>query len=222
MKRLFSLLMATCMMFTLFACGSSQKAFDASKAAYDQISIAYGITEQIGSDIYEVWRMAIYDDEDVMDDGAEFLAKELNLSEEEIIDGVAYTMASICDDDWNTLSDVEKDRYRDYADYIFYSFEDDLFSFCVLVVSNAYIVNGEFDLAEAALEEAKVQMKQLSEKYSDYEHYPNLKGYYTTTRSFFDFYNDPEGSFEQLKTTINDYRNEARDYINDLDYIFEE
>lgn len=78
------------------------------------------------------------------------------------------------------------------------------------------------DEVQTALNTAKEQMKELSDKYSDYEHYPNLKGYYTTTSSFFDFCQNPTGSFEQMKNTINDYKNEARDYISDLDYIFEE
>lgn len=82
-----------------------------------------------------------------------------------------------------------------------------------MVVSGAYAANGET---------AKAQMKNLSENYSDYEHYPNLKGFYTTTSSFFDFCQNPTGSFEQVKTTINDYRNKARGYISDLDYIFED
>ena len=76
--------------------------------------------------------------------------------------------------------------------------------------------------AQNVLNNAKTQMKELSERYSDYEHYPNLKGYYTTTSSFFDFCQNPTGSFEQVKDTINDYKNEARDYISDLDYIFED
>ena len=58
----------------------------------------------------------------------------------------------------------------------------------------------------------------LSEKYSDYEHYPALKGYYTTTNAFFDFCQSPSGSFEQVKTTINEYRNDARNYDKDLNY----
>ena len=78
------------------------------------------------------------------------------------------------------------------------------------------------DEVQTAINTAKEQMKKLSDKYSDYEHYPNLKGYYTTTSSFFDFCQNPTGSFEQMKNTINDYKNEARDYISDLDYIFEE
>ena len=86
----------------------------------------------------------------------------------------------------------------------------------------AYIENGKVDEVNALLENAKLQMKELSEKYSDYEYYPSLKEYYTTTRSFFDFCQDPTGSFEQIKGTINDYKNDARDYSNDLKYIFEE
>ena len=76
--------------------------------------------------------------------------------------------------------------------------------------------------AQTTPDEAKVLMKKLSKMYSDYEHYPNLKGYYTTTKSFFDFCQNPTGSFAQYKNMLNDYRNEACDYISDLDYILEE
>ena len=65
-------------------------------------------------------------------------------------------------------------------------------------------------------------MKDMSLQYSDYEHYPNLKGYYTTTNAFFEFCQNPTGSFEQVKDTINKYRNDARSYRNELAYIFED
>ena len=120
------------------------------------------------------------------------------------------------------MSDDEKNNVIDKADLLFYYFEDDLFSFCVMCVTGAYIVNGKVKEVEDALNSAKAQMKKLSQDYSDYEHYPNLKGYYTTTSSFFEFCNNPTGSFEQVKDTINDYKNDARDYISDLDYIFED
>ena len=100
--------------------------------------------------------------------------------------------------------------------------EDGFWEFCVDAICCAYIMNGNADEAQAALDAAKTQMKELSQEYSDYEHYPNLKGYYTTTSSFFDFCLNPSGSFEQVKDTINDYRNDAREYISDLDYIFED
>ena len=97
-----------------------------------------------------------------------------------------------------------------------------MFSWCVSVVVNAYIANGEVKKAQGYLTEAKEQMKELSDKYSDYEHYPALKGYFTTTSSFFEFCQDPTGSFNQLKTTMEDYETTARNYRADLDYIFED
>ena len=223
MKRVITLFLLLALVFSFTACGGgNKKAFEASKLAYDSIDVAYEITEQFGSDVYEAWRMAIYEDEEILENGSAHLATELNLSKEEIIDGGAYLLAGILDRDWDNATETEKDELRDMVDDSFEIFEDDLFSFCVMVVSNAYIVNGEVEKAQAALDEAKGKMKELSENYSDYEHYPNLKGYYTTTSSFFDFCQNPTGSFEQIKTTVNDYKNEARDYISDLDYIFED
>lgn len=122
--------------------------------------------------------------------------------------------------DWDTLSEEEKDDFRNKSTLMFKLYEDDLFVVCTSAVIEAYNMNGKADQAKAALDEAKAIMKELSEKYSDYEHYPSLKGYYTTTSSYFDFCENPAGSFDQLESTNNEYRNEARDYIADLDYIF--
>ena len=220
MKKAIPFILALVLCLSLCACGGSdKKAFEASKAAYDNINIAYEITEQFGSDIYEAWRLGIYDDDEILDDGAIHLATELSLSADEIRAGAVYT---IYKDEWDTMSDEEKDELIDKADLLFTLFEDDLFSFCVMAVSNAYVVNGKVEEAQTALDAAKAQMKELSSEYSDYEHYPNLKGYFTTTSSFFDFCQNPTGSFEQVKETVNEYKNEARDYISDLDYIFED
>lgn len=223
MKKTISLLLALALCLSLCACGGSdKKAFEASKLAYDSIDIAYEITEQFGSDLYEAWRLGIYDDDEILDDGVEHLASELSLSANEIRAGAAYTVAAMLGEDWDKMSEEDKNKYINKADSFFSAMEDDLFSFCVMVVTGAYTVNGKVQEAQTALDTAKAQMKELSEEYSDYEHYPNLKGYYTTTSSFFDFCNNPTGSFEQVKETINDYKNEARDYISDLDYIFED
>lgn len=202
---------------------ASKKAFTASKVAYDNIDTAYKICEQFGSDIYEAWRLGIYNKDDILDDGVAYLASELSLSEEEIAVGVAYVIAvNALKEDWETMPEDEKNELIEGADALIEMMEDDLFSFCVLAVAGAYETNGKVEEAKTALTEAKSKMKELSDKYSDYEHYPNLKGYYTTTSSFFDFCQNPSGSFEQVKDTINDYKNDARDYISDLDYIFED
>lgn len=223
MKKLTAIILVLAMCVSMTACGGGdKKAFEASKAAYDNVDIAYEITEQFGSDLYEAWRLGIYDDEEILEDGVAHLATELSLSEDELKDGVGYVMAEMTGEDWSEMSDEDKATITENTDIIFGMMEDDLFSFCVMVVTGAYTANGKVEEAQNALNAAKAQMKELSENYSDYEHYPNLKGYYTTTSSFFDFCQNPTGSFEQVKDTINDYKNEARDYISDLDYIFEE
>ncbi len=224
MKKFTALILILIMCLSLCACGgSNQKAFEKSKEAYDNIDIAYEITDQFGSDVYEAWRLAIYEDDEILSDGCTYLATELNISEDEIREGIVYLYLCEFDDkNWEDVTEEEKREVRELADYSFSVYEDDLFSFCIMVVSAAYEANGKTAEAQTALDAAKAQMKELSENYSDYEHYPNLKGYYTTTSSFFQFCQNPDGSFEQIKTTLNDYRNQARDYISDLDYIFEE
>lgn len=223
MKKIASLALAAIMVLPLTACGGgkNKKAFEASKAAYDNVNAAYAITADFGSDIYEAWRLGIYDDDEVVSGGCAYLAKELHISEGEIAAGVAYSFAKFSDKEWDELSEKDKDNYIAKADYTFEQMEDDLFSWCVTVVLNAYIANGKAKEAQNYLTEAKAQMKDLSANYSDYEYYPALKGYYTTTSAFFDFCQNPTGSFEQLKTTMEDYKTKARDYNADLDYIFE-
>ena len=87
---------------------------------------------------------------------------------------------------------------------------------------NVMTSNGDIVKAQTALDTAKEQMKELSEKYSDYEHYPNLKGCYVATNTFFEFCQNPACSLIEFETTLNDYKEETSDYINNLDYIFEE
>lgn len=223
MKKILVLVLSIAICLSTTACNAgNKKAFETSKVAYDNIDVAYEIVEQMGSDIYDAWLMGIYDKDELIDDGVKHLASELSLSEDEIRAGVGCTFAELFGSSWQFVSETDKQAYMDGADELFALFEDEMFTFCVLSVKNAYEINGKMEEAQIALDAAKANMKELSEKYSDYEHYPNLKGYYTTTSSFFNFCKDPTGSFEQVKDTINNYKNEARDYASDLDYIFEE
>jgi len=223
-KQFQNIFFVSLLMMLLVACseGKTQKAFEASKAAYENVNSAYEITANFGSDIYEAWRLGIYDDDEVIDDGCAYLAKELHLSEEELIDGAAYSLGELISGSWEECTEEEKLKYKEAADSSFMLMEDELFTWCVHVVSNAYIVNGKVDEIQEYLDTAKGQMRDLSENYSDYEHYPALKGYFTTTSSFFEFCQNPTGSFEQLKTTVENYKTTARDYNADLDYIFED
>lgn len=216
------LVLATCV--SMVACSgdskesSKKEAFEVSKSAYSNVKIAYEITEQISSDIYEAWHLGIFEDERILEGGMKggihYMASKLSLNRIELREGLRYVMEQ-----------AGKPSDRDDIDIpTFFSKWTDapLFSVCIYSVIAAYTINGKVEEAQNALNAAKAQMKELSENYSDYEHYPNLKGYYTTTSSFFDFCQNPTGSFDQATETINDYKNKARDYISDLDFIFEE
>ena len=223
MKRVFHFFLAFLLCLSAAGCqGKNQEAYNISKSAYESVNTAYEITERFGSDLYEAWRMAIYDDDEILEEGVSYLAKELSLSEDELRLGIACIATETIGTSWDELTEEKKQLVLESADEILGLAEDELFSFCVMSVVKAYEANGDIDMIQESLTAAKSDMKQLSENYSDYEHYPTLKEYYTTTNSFFDFCQNPTGSFDQVKDTINNYRNQARDCVNDLDYIFED
>lgn len=210
MKQILSLCIAFIMLLSLCACSdveagaeanSKKAAYDAASNVYDSINNAYLLIDEFGSDLYEAWRIGIYDDDEV---SISYLADELNLSEDEI------------------TAAIDSLAYEGCGNYYFDYYEDSLFSACVWLVTEAYELNGTSEKIAEYLTDAKTRMKEMSEKYSDYEHYENLKSYYTTTTAFYDFCKDPSGSFEQVKETINTYRNDARSYRNDLSFIFED
>lgn len=212
MKKIFALLAICLLLCSLFGCAASgtaaneastpsNPAYETAKEAFDKVDEAYTKTEQFGEDLYEAWRMGIYDKDEV---SISYLAKNLSLSEDEIKAAIAGL------------------GYEGFEDLYFTANKDSLFSACVWMVSKAYELNGTVDSITELLNDAKALMKEMSNQYSDYEHYPNLKSYYTTTNAFFEFCQNPTGSFEQVKDTINNYRNEARSYRNDIAYIFED
>lgn len=104
MKRAVSLALAAVMLLSLAACGGgkNKRAFEASKAAYDNVNAAYEITEEYGSDIYEAWRLGIYDKDEILKDGCSYLAQKLHISEEEIVAGVAYSIAEASGESWTS------------------------------------------------------------------------------------------------------------------------
>lgn len=227
MRKAISLLLALCMVFALCGCGNStKKAFEISKAAYDEISEAYKITEELGHDLYNGIHVAIYGTDAVKGSNVlENLSEEcINISREELKAGLSYSLAKYkYEESWDDLSAEEKDKYSELAEI--YDFSDEHISenqrfIACWTVIHAYELNGSVAKADSCLESAKVLMRELSDKYSDYEHYPNLKGFYTTTNSYLDAIETFKMSFEAYKDLHTQYEKEARDYKADLDYIF--
>ena len=107
--------------------------------------------------------------------------------------------------------------------FIFWStLASSTFSYCVDIVVNAYKANGLEELVQRCLDLSKEQILLLSENYPDYEHYPALKGFFTTTSAFSDYCQNPYGSFQEMTTTIQQYKNDCRKYYNELKVFFED
>ena len=68
MKKIIALLLVAVMSLSFVACGggaaNKETAFDVAKEAYDKV--AYEIADKFGSDIYEAWRLGIYDDDEIL------------------------------------------------------------------------------------------------------------------------------------------------------------
>lgn len=226
-KRIFAFLSIVPLILSLTACSfggiKTKKAFETSKEAYNNIEAAYEIIDAMDHDIYEAWRAGIYDDDEIESGGVSSLAKKLNLSESDLKKGLTK---AIMGNDYDTQSAEDIQYIEDNLDILLKVCDDkmgiSLFTLCVNGVVEAYKLNGKADEAQKNLETAKGLMKTLSNDYSDYEHYPALKDFYTTTSSYYDFCVNPTGTFEQLKSTLEDYRNKERDYKSNLDYIFED
>ena len=123
---------------------------------------------------------------------------------------------------YESLSEENKKFFRDSTDVYFELNKDDLVSSCIAIIIGTYKTNGKIEKIQTSLDDVKSQLKKLNEKYSDYKYNDDIQEYYTITRSFFNFCQEPYGfSFDQMKNTINDYKNKARDSKNNLDYIFD-
>ncbi|MEE0109267.1 MAG: hypothetical protein UEP57_00020 [Oscillospiraceae bacterium] len=226
MKRFMALLLAVVICFSITGCSSDKKAFEVSKIAYDNIKAAYDIAYEFASDLAGVWWAVVYDRDNLLDTNTlNALMSELSyLDEESLKLGIAYVMAKNMDGkNWDELSDNEKEEYITSASKFEgegFSLFDNCMNFSLHSIRNAYKLNGRVEEARNYLEVAKTQMQELSGKYNDYEHYPALKGFYTMAGAYLDACLEARQSFESFSDARAEYEKEARDYINDLDFVF--
>lgn len=215
------------LLLQLCSCGNSKtdrtRELELFRQTYQDVSSAYEVVEKYGLDIYEAWRIGIQEKDKLTLD---YLSDQLSLSLDELVEGSVYAVSIISTDiDYDTMSDENKEYLRDSSDFYFSVMSNlgkEISSMAVLTIVGAYITSGKSEEIEQALNAAKENMRMLSQEFSDSEYYNDMKDYYTTTQSFYDFCKDPSGSFDQLRTTLNDYRNSIREYKNRLDFVFED
>lgn len=227
---------------------SNNEAYELSKEAYDNITIAYDIIENLGEDIYQAAQEGAFYKKEVINGGTEYLAKKLKITKEELAEGIAFmTVGSLglseeMDEEgisqieditqildkmceiWENASEGDKNLWRTNADLMLIEMSSKAtFQWtCADFVIFSYVANSQIDEAKTALDNAKSIMKQLSNDHSDYEHYTSLKDYYSTTSAFYDFCLTTPGNIEQFGTTLNEYRNDARKYRSEIEFAFED
>lgn len=179
-----------------------------SKEAYFKINSAANICEMAMADIYDAWRWGIYewDDSKSSQELADELQKELYI---DLSAGAVFL-----------LGEDSSPGYLLAINHLFT--ENDDWQCCVDLVVASYEGSGTFEEANKMLSEAQSALKLISEKNADYQHYPMLKQYYAKVNAMLNFVKSPAGSFEQLKTTKNDYMNSILTYQGDLSFVFEE
>lgn len=258
MKRIIALLLVMAMCLSLVGCGgpkcsfegckeksvedttyeepycenhlSAKKAYDAAKAAYDMVGVAYTYAEWMGDDVIAAWRTGIYDKADFAKkdskDKVELLASKLTLSiyDTSVGAAAAYKLRwkGIA---WETLSDEEKEESRTSDGDFMLTLEaygSELFQACVMSVIEGYTHNGYLESAQSSLNLAKNYIKTLSQDHPDYAYYSALKDYYAEVNSYLEFCMNPTGNFEQASNTNLEFQKQVKDCMSDLEFEFED
>lgn len=206
-----------------------------AKNVYDGLKLAYDISERVGNDVIAAWRTGIYDTSEYQSKNYDttkisILASKLSLSENDVSVGAAAAYQLMWNGVlWESLSEEEKEASvhpesgmadGEYA--LRLMAYGDLFSFCVTTVIEGYTHNGSVERAQSMLKIAKDNLKILGDVYPDYVHYSDLLDYYTSVSSYFEFCQSPSGNLEQASDTNNEYQNEAKEYKNKLELVFED
>lgn len=194
--------------------------FELSKEAYENIKTAYELVSNFGSDYYRVRFLSVWKSDEVKNKGVSFLAEDLHyISEDELREGIRLEIEEQHEKgvDWLT------EKHLTDMDYLLseLSYNSSL-AVCLYATRNAYGLSGKTAEIGDALNSAKEQMKELSEKYSDYTHYPNLKDFFSATSSYYETCFLSGNSLEQYKQLFTDYEKIGKEYISDLDFIFGE
>lgn len=183
----------------------TQAQYECGKEAYDELIKAANLCETYGNVVYDAWYFAIYKADDYTGSNiVSAFASETGLSVSDVNEAIKELSG--------------EDTLPSYL--LTYALSD--ISLAVDVGIKALELNGTLAQLDKALTNAKSKLKTMTQEYSDYSEYPSLKSLYSTVDSYATFIKDPSGSFEQLKTTIENYETEIRTLRSDLSFVFDD
>lgn len=178
---------------------SKKEVFNNAQQAYKDLNIVVDDCSEIMSSVYNAWYYGIYGKKNSV---YEF-SSEAQLDSSEV--------RKVLEKLTGSSANYNQDQYIQQSDF------SELVNVTILVYTN----NGKIPSIDTKLNSVKNTLKEMADKYSDYEHYPKLKEYYSKASSYYTFIKLPTGSFNQLATTINDYKNNLRTYKEDLEFVFD-
>ena len=202
MKKLVSIVLCLFMLLNLVGCsGSTNEApYTCGKAVYKQLNLAADICIDMMDSIYAAWYFAIHEADDYSFNAVRGLASKTGFTED--------ALESAYEDMGGSASRLS-DRLED-------------FNVAVAVIKQVYVNNGTVKRLDDALTSAKNELRTMTNEYSDYSEYPDLKSFYSEVSSYAEFAKNPSGSFSQLKTTIDNYETNIRTYKATLAFVFED
>lgn len=236
-KKVLSIILALTLTISLCACGGAKKAEQAKakgQEIYDLLKASYATTDAFGTDIYNVWSYVAGNNKEVKADPLNQLVNHSQLSKDEVRLALMCGMAEIAsktDEDKAKVVEgfvayTEEERAKLLADIkdetfpTIFMFVNNVPGFSVIVVRDAYQINGKVGEAKEQLEKAKTLIKELESESPDFKGLQPLKDIYVATSSYLDFDMNPEGSVLQAGDRMSGFRDTAKAGFAELELVF--
>ncbi|MBQ7290574.1 MAG: hypothetical protein IJW76_02485 [Clostridia bacterium] len=214
MKKILSLILVVIMLLSVCSCGGDNNStgttespkeieYIAAEKAYTELIEAHNLCVSAMDSIYGAWYFSIYEYDDYYGtSGFNEFCDKANVDPTELINAIS---------DFAGYSVSKSTAYGLFEEFDYSTY------FVGIVLKN----NGTYEKINGHLASAKESLKSVTNEYSDYTGYSVLKSYYSEIKAYGEFCESPTGSFSQLKTTVDNYETNLRNYKNDLSFIFE-
>lgn len=89
---------------------------------------------------------------------------------------------------------------------------------CLKVICCAY--DEEMELVDTKLADANLNISELEEYFPDDKNLDSLKQYFNYLSGFYELCKNPEGNYDNVIGSFNDYKNDIRDVKSSLSYVY--
>ena len=181
--------------------------------AYQVLKELYPMINEYMGKVSSAWEFSIYDGDDVryLDTGISSFSRKTGLNKSEVEKAVNDIIEVIKSNSAENMQALMTDTL-----FISYIFPDA--SYCILIVYTIYNNNGFIDGTDKLFNDVKDYIKEIDD--SD-KHYNELKELYTTLLNYWEFAKSPSGSYANLSSNIQNYKNDIDTIISSLSFDLE-